>query len=240
MKKMIAVFIIILMLGGCGCSMNNDSSSKLSYLEKSKKEFIEQADKHLKSKYPDIKYEVVGVIGRWVHQEYDLINATWTNTEYGRREFSVRRYKTDDGYVFEDNFFAAYISNDFKEIVNKYVDKYFDNYYVKAYCDQYFPNNFTSKNTLLDAKNQFNDFEGFAWIVIKPDNNIDGEIKDIIYKFIEDFKNENLAAKFRIFYLKEGVYENLSKDFNNFTQLVLHENGYQFEIRESIGRDNDV
>lgn len=230
MEKIISILLVIV-LCMCGCSINNESSSK------SKEDlFVEQAEKHLAQKYPELEYSLGDVqFGTMWDDPDDTIEVTIENGKYKGRTFQIRR-KTSNNPDKEltDNYFKFLILDDYKKLVDSYLKKYFENYQYSAYADNEFGNEFTSASTFEDAR-KYKNFRGDILIIVKPTFSSIKEFQKIANVFLSDYKKEGVNTLVRIYYLKPGIFENTDiKSDKQMTKNIFQGYGYQQEISETV------
>lgn len=223
MKKILSIILLtILLLCMCGCSINDESSSK------SKEDlFVEQAEKHLKQKYPELEYTLGDVqFGTMWDDPDDTIEVTIENGKYEGRTFQIRRYKSaEHNVVLEDDYFGYLVRDDFENLINKYAQKYFTNYQLSGDCSEYYENELTSKNTFEDLRKSEN-FLGNITIAVKQTFSNDQEFEKKANEFINDYKQEGLHSSIIIYYLTPGVYENTDVFASGLLQKSVDEGNW--------------
>ena len=232
-KNSLIIFITALLLCLCGCS-NYESSSK------SKEDlFVEQAEKHLKQKYPELEYTLSDVqFSGFMGDDQDTVDVTIENGEYEGRTFQIRRYKSaEHNVVLEDDYFGFLIKDDFNKIVNDYVKKYFTEYQISGYCRNYFENELTSKSTFEDAKRS-KQFLGYIDILVKPTFANINEFEKIVNNFFDDYSKEGIKTQIDIYYLKPDVYEKTNILIpGQMEQNVNKDVGYQKRILKTLNEE---
>ncbi len=230
-KILLIILLTIMLLCMCGCSINNESSSK------SKEDlFVEQAEKHLKQKYPELEYSLGDVqFGTMWDDPDDTIEVTIENGKFVGRTFQIRRKTSNNpNKELTDNYFGYLVRDDFENIIKKYAKKYFTNYQLSGDCSEYFENELTSKNTFEDARRSKN-FSGYILLVVKPTFLNVEVFKKKANEFLNDYKQECLKTNIQIYYLKSGIYEDLDiAQPYQFDKKVYDVKGYETSISENV------
>ena len=95
-KYLLALFIVLLAVGVCGCK-------KEPYAEKIRAE----AESYLNEHYSDTFMPAVFIPGGWA---YEFESITFSSEKYPEERVEVRVYQNDDGtYRFKDNYYHCYM-----------------------------------------------------------------------------------------------------------------------------------
>lgn len=217
----------------CGCSINDESSSK------SKEDlFEEQARKHLAQKYPELEYTLGDVqFGTMWDDPDDTIEVTIENGKFKGRTFQIRRKASDNpDKELTDKYFSYLISDDYEKFVANFAAKFFNTYKIMGYCSAYFENDYTSKNTFKDAMRS-NKFFGDIYIYVKPTFSSVEEFQKIANKFLDDYKKEGLKTDISIYYLNPGIFEDLDSCDDSKLEEIINNNSYQVRIFKTVNEE---
>jgi len=111
-KTILFLMVIFLMIGACGCMLNNNEN---------KAEIIKDAAlKHLEQNYSDSFKPLGYVSDDWA---YDYSTVSFESKKYDDT-VEVRVYSGDSEYIFEDNYFTLVMHDDSEEFFDRIIRGY--------------------------------------------------------------------------------------------------------------------
>ena len=227
----ISLLTLLIIIGECGCSISKVIDGLKNNNKESSADVVGDMRMHLSEKYGYIDYEIKGFIAAGWDHPYDCLNLS-TKVDGIEEPFSVERHKSDDGYTFEDNYFAFVVRDEFEDKVSEYAEKHFTNFKVYAGLESNnYPNSLTKDSTLEDFMDSKSEFRRITVLVLVKDKFDSNDVfNDIAKAFVEEWAAFDLKTTMRVIYLSEEIYD--ATDRSNYVDILGDKK--IMEYRESV------
>lgn len=209
MKRILIIIVSLLMIGVYGCTMKPNVVPEQSHYE-TEYEVVDAAKAYLTDKYGSFYYEVVGFFEAGWDHEYDLLNLA-VEIDGQKESFSVQRYETESGYVFQDNYFGLVIRPSFEEKVSALAKEYFEEYQVYATLTQNYPDSLTQATQINDLL-ALEDLQNISIVVTVKDTSGDMEqFESAAAAFVDGWSKEEVPSTVRVICLSHEVFESINR-----------------------------
>ena len=216
----IILLTLLIIIGECGCSISKVIDGLRNNNKESSADIVGDMRMHLSEKYGYIDYDIEGFIAAGWDHPYDRLNLS-TKVDGIEEPFSVERHKSDDGYTFEDNYFAFVVRDEFEDKVSEYAEKYFTNFKVNAGLESNnYPNSLTKDSTfedLMKVKSELRDIT--ILVFVKENFNSNDEFNTAAKAFVAEWKGVGLKSTMRVIYLSEEIYD--ATDRSNYGDVLV-------------------
>ena len=213
--RFLLLFLTIVTVGGC-TMIPKKREKKLTYAEEMQR-MDRELNKHLDKKYGTIVFRQKAFEGsnflhhkddRW-YLEADLSYYWQKDLGKGTAEFEVRRYETEDGEAFQDNFFGLIIKKDFEEWVANLARPYFPTCKVEVVTQSlFYPNELTIKSGIRDVLHYKNDLQClFFYVLVEEDGQTIEEFQSQASKFVDEWEKQGILSWAHVYYMTKKGYE---------------------------------
>ena len=234
-----SLLAVIIMTGMCGCNILTNRSwppmNSSNNSTESAEKIVDDMTEYLKSKYGDIDFTVISFFRKGFDFSYDIMHAYITGGDKVVDEFWVERFKTDTEITYEDNYFGLLIYDDYLEMVKPVAGKYFKTYKPFVSITDAFSNAMTGKSSLQDAIAAKEEALCSLWIEVEGGTFADEAAFTASAKaFLDEWEKKSLKSDVRIFYLKDGVYDSITR--TNYWNIV-DDQAFQAEVDKTFWQE---
>ena len=213
-KYIILILVLISLIGLRECT--NIGSPKTSSRQK-ELEMVNAMRDYLSQKYGTFNYKIEGFDSSGWDHEYDLFDLS-VEMNGIEESFTVQRYKTESGYIFEDNYFGLIIRPSFEEKVSKLASEYFGSMHVYAHLTQNYPDNLTKESQIDDLLALDNLKSITIFVIVEEDFNSIEEFTAIAESFVSKWAEQRIPSMVRVIYLSKETFANT--DRSNVTSVL--------------------
>lgn len=197
----------IMFMGGCAMGTED-----VKQIKETETDIADQMEQYLQDTYRNIEYEVEGIVYAGWNQSYDVMNAYLAGGDSYADAFQVRRKKESGNIRFEDTYKSMLIRDDLEEKIHSMAEPYFKKCVVYADTNNLWLSDAVGSDiTLQAAIDAGENIRCNVWLMAAPQLQSVEEFRQATESFMEEWRRTGINISFSFFYLKEGVYEQVTR-----------------------------